>query len=274
MAKAILDTLDGLSADLKTEYRPGTKEEGLEGKFVLKVESVGGWSLEPVEPLKRSLTNAKQERDEARRIIKALGDDFTVEAYQSAMAELDTLKKGTSSEKVKSEIESAKKQLTDKHTKELAARDAVIAQRDAEVNELLIDSQATAYLSELGAKSKLILPVVKQHAAVVRREFKGADGKPVMRPVVIIKQADGNIRMTQKAGSQEDMDLREFIDTLKASDDYAPAFAGSGASGTMSGGNRNGADKKPNNTPPEKREGLSATDRLREARRTEDQNRK
>lgn len=274
MAKAILDSLDGLSADLRNEYRPGTKEEKLEGKFVLKVDSVDGWGLEPVAALKSSLSNAKTERDAAKRIIKELGDDFSVDEYKAAMAELTALKSGSSSDKVKAEIDGIKKQLTDKHTKELATLNATLSERDSEVGELLIDTEVNSVCNDpaISGRAKLILPAVKQYATVVRVEKTMPDGKKRMVPKAIIRNPDGSARMSTKQGSQDDMSIREFIETLKATDDYAPAFGGSGASGTAGVGQRKVDAPNPTNQGGgaghgNQQQGRSAVQVLRDQRR-------
>lgn len=270
MAKAIVDSLDGIPEALRSEYRPGTKEEGLDGKFVLKVEPVGGWGLEPVTALKNSLSNAKTERDAAKKILKELGDDFSVDSYRQAMSELESLKKGSTSESAKAEIESIKKQLSAKHQSELAERDRLLGERDTEINELLIDAEATRAINELEGKTKLLLPVVRQNAMVIRVERKGPDGKTRLVPKAIIRQQDGaGARLSSKPGSQDEMGIREFVETLKASDDYAPAFAGSGASGTVKGQGSPNGTQKPGGTSNGGAGGdnVSAVDRLREQRR-------
>ncbi len=269
MAKAIVDTLDGLPADLKSEYRPGTKAEGLEGKFVLKVDEVDGWALDHIAPLKNSLSNAKQERDAAKKILKSLGDDFSLEQYQQAMSELETLRKGASSEAVQKQIDSVKAQLNTKHEQAIKERDGIIAQRDTEIDELLITASAETAFAELEAlpgMSKILMPHVRSTSRVIR----DANGKPT----AVILQEDGKTpRLSMQQGNQGNMNIREFVERLKKTPEYAPLFKGSGAQGTGSGkkpptgssGSQNGnSDHKP--TIGQRQPGLDKVEQLRQER--------
>ena len=269
MARAIIekDGFESLNSALKAEYREGTKAEGLEGKYVLKVEEVDGWAMENVKALKSSMSRAKQERDDARKIVKELGDDFSVDEYKEAMGELEKLRKGTGDDRIKAQIESEKKQLTDKFNRDIKASADQLAARDKEIEELLITSEATRSLTEHKGNVTLLLPHVKSRCRVAR----GANGKPFAQ----IVGDDGNPVLTMKQGSDAPMGIGEFVESLKSNATYAPAFVGSGASGTSgkngqgagSGGGANGNQNNSGNGGQGGTAGINFVQRLRDSRR-------
>jgi hypothetical protein len=229
MAKAIIESLEGIAEALKTEYVKIEAGHPLAakhlGKFALKVDAVDGVALEDVQGLKNSLSASRQERDEWKKKVLALGDDFDPEVAKAAMAKVKEMENWKPDDKVREQIESAKKQLADKHGKEVGDLKTSLTQREREIEQLLIDAEATRAITEMKGSVKLLLPAIKGACKVVR----DADGKLAVQ----VLQPDGkNPRLSAKAGSTENMTIAEFVESLKSDESYAPAFSGTGARGT------------------------------------------
>jgi len=232
MAKAIVDSLEGLSDQLKAEYFKVEAGHPLAakhlGKFALKVDAVDGVEMQDVTGLKNSLSAARSERDEWKGKVLKLGDDFDVEAARAALAKVKEMDNWKPDDKVREQIDSAKRQLVEKHTKEVNDLRTALSARDREVEELLVDVEIDRAVLEQKGNPKLLRPAIKSSCRVVR----GADGKPTVQ----ILQADGkNIRLSGKSGSTENMTITEFVESLKSDDAFAPAFSGTGTKGVGAG---------------------------------------
>lgn len=228
--KAVLTTLDGVGDDIKKLYVEK------DGKFILDVESVAGWSLEDVGSLKSALA---KERNSARELKDAIGKlgDVKPDDVASMVTELDRLRKAKPGDLEAETVKSHIKQLTDKHTKEVTTRDERIKSIMSQLERTLKTEAATRAIAEKKASVPLLLPIVERQIRM--RELQ--DG----RFVTEIVDDSGNPRITSRSGSQDPMTLSELIEEMSKVDTYAPAFPGSGASGSgspgSSGGSKNGA---------------------------------
>lgn len=273
MAKAIVEKAEyeALNPVLKAEYREGTKEEGTEGKFVLKVDAVDGFDLQNVAALKNAHTRTKEELKTAKATIKGLGDDFDLDTHKENMAELEKFRTSKGDDKIQARIDSEKKTLTTKHAAELKAKEELIAARDREVADLLITAEATRAIVAAGGSTTLLLDIVTKRSKVERPE-KG-------KPFVQILGDDGNPMLTMKSGADGYMGIEEYVGILKKNASYAPAFQGSGASGSQggqrggkSGGGANGhQSQQQNNGNGQGQNGqpVDFVQRLKDARRAE-----
>lgn len=258
--KPILDSIDNLPADVKKEYK---KVEGGEhdGKYMLDVTETDGWALENVKGLKKSLSSARTERDAAARIVKELGDDFDIEQYKEALKELEALRKSAKSKVGAEEVEAAKKQLKEKYEKEIKDKDTQLTQRESEISELLITNEAIRALTVHEAISvKMLLPHVLSACRVIRDPSTG-------KPTAVVMQEDGKTpRISLKQGSDKNMSIDEFVESMKKEKDFAPAFKGHGTKGI---GTDNKGGKPENNGAARHSEGSgkSAVEELRESRR-------
>jgi len=112
------------------------------------------------------------------------------------------------------------KQLVEKHTKELDALKAELAEERGATERYLIDASATSALAEAKGSPKVLLPHIKAHTRIFRE-----NGERVVQVV----DERGNQRITDGKGTP--MTIGDLIDELKADPDFARNFEGSGSSG-------------------------------------------
>lgn len=236
--KAIIDKLEDAPEPLREHYRAGTADEGTEGKFVLGVESVGGFALEDVSGLKSALGKERTQREKLERDVVKY-KDLDPDKAREALAELETLKAIDPSKEAdkiaNTKFEAAKAQLLEKHTGEIKAREDRIGLLTGTVESLLVDAAATAALAEAKGSVELLLPHVRKHAKV-----KEVDGKFTVE----IVDKDGNGRIADGKGTP--MDIRGLVAEMRESETFARAFDGDGHSGTgKEPDNKGGGPVKP-----------------------------
>lgn len=216
--KAILASLDGIDDATKALYVEK------DGKFVLDVETVDGFSLEDVNGLKTALGKERTRADKAEGLIGKF-KDLDPDKARAALTELEELKKldpNKEADKIaNSKFEAAKTQLLEKHTGEITSRDERIGHLTKTVEGLLIDAAATSALAEAKGSVELLLPHVRAHTRV-----KEVDGKFTVEVV----DKDGNAKIADSKGTP--MDIKGLVAEMRQSEAFGRAFEASGSSGT------------------------------------------
>lgn len=216
--KALLESLDGLNDDLKAHYVEK------DGKFVLGVEPVGGYSLEDVSGLKTALGKERTQREKLERDVVKF-KDIDPDKARTALTELEELKKldpASEADKIANgKFEAAKAQLLEKHTKEIGTRDERINTLSGAVDKLLREAQATAAIADAKGSVELLLPHVLAHTRV-----KEVDGKFIVEVI----DHDGNVKISDAKGTP--MTIQGLVAEMRASDTFGRAFDGSGHSGS------------------------------------------
>lgn len=249
MLKAILDSVDGLGDELKAEYRPGTAEEGLEGKFVLDVEAVNGLALENVEGLKTTLGAKKAEVEEAKSKLARFGDmnPEQAKAALAKVAELGDIDPEKEADKlVEQKVAAIKQQLIETHQAEKEALETRLRGRDSLLERVLVEDQAIRAITEQGGDVDLLLPHVKPN---IRLKLEEADDGTI-KPATTIIDAQGNPRISGSKG--ENMDVTGLVTTMKSDEKFSRLFKSSGHQGSGSG------DDRPSN-PGQRPEGKPST---------------
>lgn len=243
MLKAIVDSLDGLSDDLKSAY------EEKDGKFFLKVEPVDGYALEDVSGLKNTLSKEMTTRKNLEKIANKF-KDLDPDYVANALKELDELKKIDPEKEVdrlvNTKLEAHKTQLVAKHEEELNSERAKSEKYRRKIEDLLRDQVATQHIAEMKGSVKLLLPHVRAFTRVVEEndDFR----------VEVIDQA-GNVRIGDSKGSP--MSIADLIREMRESEEFGRAFEGDGTSGTgkvPSGGGGTPSLRRSQMTPSQKRE--------------------
>jgi hypothetical protein len=223
--KAIIDKLEDVPEALREHYRAGTKDEGTEGKFVLGVEAVAGWSLEDVTGLKSALGKERTQRETLERTVVKF-KDIDPEKALAALTELEELKKLDPSKEAdkiaNTKFEAAKAQLLENHKREIGERDGKLTKLTGLVDNLARRQEAIAAIAAEKGSVDLLLP----HVLSVTRSEIGDDAEAVRIKVL---QPDGNERVN---GKGEAMSIRELVAEMKQNETFARAFDGEGHSGT------------------------------------------
>jgi len=187
-------------------------EPGTVGDAVYGVEDVG--------TLKTTIATLRV----SEKKLKQFGDLSPQDAKANAKKVEDYAKVDPSKEadaKAQARID----QLTTKHEGELAEKDAVISKKDKALTRAVVTDAATRALSEQKASVPLLLPTVE--AMLFTEEDDNGDVHARVRD----PKNPGIARITKKQGSQDPMTVAEFVETLRESKDFSPAFPGKEASG-------------------------------------------
>lgn len=209
--KAVVESLDDVPEAFHAEY------EEQDGAFRLKVEGVE--FPEEVQGLKKALEAERRKAREASKRLSSLPEDFDPEKWQ-AMQEAEA-KRAEEAAAKKGEWENLRKQLQENHTKEKEQYQTQLTTLEKQLNTLLIDNEATQLLSsKYKGSAKLLMPHIRGSTQVVEEE--GA------RKVVVVDER-GERRYDGKTG--EPMTIEGLIAEMRESDEFAPAFEGSGATG-------------------------------------------
>mgnify|MGYP000853137089 FL=1 len=190
--------------------------------FILDVESVDGFALEDVTGLKNALSSERTTAEALKKQVEQF-KDIDPAAARDALQKIADLKNGKLDDRQKAQLDATIKELTDKHSKELAT---LTAERDSALSELYestVMSEAVSAISKHGGSVKVLLPHVKSSLKLVKE-----NGKHVARVV----DAAGNVRITGKSGASAPMTADEFIEGLKADKDYMSCFASTVKSGS------------------------------------------
>lgn len=226
---ASVETLDAIPESLRTIYR-----ETDDGTFIINVDPDSAEATFAA-GLKRNRDQILRDKKKVESRLKLFGDvdPDSVQTMQDELAslreELDTLrarsggkgKGGTAEDDLQAEIAKAKKAITEAKNKELEAKDTEIKERDRIIENLLITQEGTKELAAADAfNTDLLMPHIERMTTVVRD-----GGKP--RAAVLDK--DGEERLN---ASGDPMTIKELVAEMKKDPKYAPAFRGSGSSGS------------------------------------------
>tara|TARA_Y100000310_G_scaffold344961_1_gene460799 strand:+ start:377 stop:1183 length:807 start_codon:yes stop_codon:yes gene_type:complete len=206
------------------------QEQG-DGRFLLQVEAVDGFSLEDVAGLKSSLA---KERNGARLSLSKLKafEGLDPSEAREALERLSDLDEMVPQKDAAEQSARREKKLSAKHEREIAAARERATQLQQELEKHLVEAAAVAALNKHGGSVELLLPHIQSSTRVEQDD----DGRFVARVV----DQDGHARISARTGSQDSMSIEELVEGMRSSDTFAPAFAGSGATGGGAAGTRAG----------------------------------
>jgi hypothetical protein len=223
--KAIVENLDGLSAEIVKEYKKGD-----DGKYRLDVIAVDGLELAEVSKLQSALSKERENARAALERVRAFEDIDPVKA-RDALQKVGEMANWTPEQKVKEQIDAVRTQLLDAHGKEKTKLDERLTRLNEQLESAMITSVATQAIAEQKGSIKLLMPHVERQTRL--REI---DGKFVVEVI----GADGNPRLVGSQGTA--MTISELVAEMKTQNDFASAFEGTNASG--SGATGGGANKQ------------------------------
>lgn len=226
--KAFLTTAEyeGLSAEQKGMYAKAPDGGG--GDYMIQLSGLpDGWALENVAGLKASVSSARGERDAAQKQLKVYADDEGVfldaKTARDALAKVGDLANMTPNDKAKAAQDAAIAQVTEKYEKQVKDGTARTETLQKALEAAIIDASLTAAINAHGGNVELLRPALRPKLAM--HEDDGTFTSRVLGD-------DGNPRLTMKTGSTDHMGVEEMVELTKSDPRYAPAFSGSGASGT------------------------------------------
>lgn len=206
--KAILESLDGLPDEIKSEYKKGD-----DGKYHLDVE---GLDDHPgVGALKRAKDYEKAER---QKLAKQLSD---LQAQLDALIEeRDGILKGAIPKSDVEKLENSYKEKLARREKELSDQ---INALTSNLQTMLVDNVAQSIASKISTAPELILPHIK---ARLKAEFN--EGKAVTR-------------VLDKDGNPSALSIEDLQKEILANPVFAPIIIGSKASGSGAEGGHSGS---------------------------------
>jgi hypothetical protein len=212
------EAFDKLPEAIRPEYK---KQD--DGSYLLDVTPVNDFALENVKGLKSALSAERAAKDTALGGLKAF-EGLDAQAARAALEKIKNLGELPTEGKVKEQIEAIKKQLEDKHKGELSAKDTLVSKLTKQLEKLLVESAAMKAISENKGNIELLLPHVRNNVRMKQLE----NGEFVVEVV----DKDGVVRISPATGQTGNMSIAELVQEMKTKDTYAPAFEGTGASGS------------------------------------------
>ncbi len=228
---AILDSVEQLDENLRTHYVQK------EGKWHLQVVPVGGFALEDVKGLKGALEKERgQATSNAQQLARFEGID-PVQAKEDRQKVVD-MASFNPEEQVKQGMKQRELEMTKKFEEEKLGLVTTNKSLTVKLEKNMIDAAATKAITDAEGSLALLLGNVKSHT-----RLRNDNGNYIVEVI----GDDGVVRVGDSSGNP--MTIPQYVEELKGKDDFAPAFAGSGASGSQGAGagDRGGASK-PNQT--------------------------
>lgn len=198
----------------------------------LYVEKDGKFTYQDPAVLTRSLSNAKRERDEAKRAAaaaeswKRLGktpEEIEDLLNAQAQAEEDKAKKAGDWETYKTQMGEDFRKRTEKlvnqHTTEVETYKTQLAKLQTSLEERIITAEATSAIAEMKGVPALLMPHVQRHVKVVEE-----DG----RYMAVVLDARGEPRVNARG---DFLTIKDLVAEMRDSDVYSRAFDASGTGG-------------------------------------------
>ena len=176
--------------------------------------------FEDTSALKNALGHVRAERDMEREKLKKY-DGFDADEFKRLQVVEEKVKKDA--ELARSDFDRQFTEASEQYKTEIKLRDEKIAVQNADLQQALIDTQATIDIAAAGGSPQLLLPHIRAHTEI--REVNG-------RHRALVIGDDGTPRLRKGATQGTDhLPLADYIAELKEDKQFAGAFAGTGASG-------------------------------------------
>lgn len=229
--KALLDSLDGLSESDQAHYSKVT-EGNAAGKFRLGVDSVDGLALGHIDGMRTTLEDRKAKHEKASKQLDgyrdADGNLIDPKSFTDLKAKLESMKGMVDKDKVETIVKDRIVEHQKKFDTQIEKLNTSLATKNKQLSNVVVKGAAIAAIVRAGIEAKqvdLLLPHVEQQL--------GYDDKGDT-PKAFVIGANGNPRISMIPGSgHEDlMQPEELLAEMKDNPTFAPAFPGSGKSGT------------------------------------------
>lgn len=240
MLRIVADKIEELPEGLRSAAKQ-------QGQTVVVDALPDGWALDDINGLKAAITTERSTRKDLERKMK----DFEgIEDPAAAREALEAMMAGRL--KSSKDIEEWKKTAEAKFATDAAKIRTQTDGLTKQLRELMVDRAAMQAIVEAGGNPKLLMPIVRNAAKAEMAE----DGTFS----VTLVDDSGKELMTRTSGSSAPMQFSEYVHTLRDSQEYKAAFAGSGVGGSGSNHAAGGSARSGNNNGP-----LSSMDLLQRA---------
>jgi len=216
--KAVYDSEQEIPEELRPHFGKGE-----DSKLRPEIEAVGGWALEDVAGLKSALGKQTDRADTAETILKKF-EGLDPAGARDALKKVAEMANFKPEEKIAEGIKVREQQLVERHGEDLRRLQTVNDKLAEQVRTLLVDNLATQAIISEGGDPEVLTPHVKARIRLDRQE----DG--TFKRVVL--DASGNPGIADAQGNP--LEVRHVIHELKTKPNFAPAFKGSGNSGSGS----------------------------------------
>lgn len=232
--KAIIDTLDDVSEDLRALYR-GVTEGELKGRFVLDVEPASGYALEHIDGLKSAYTTVKAELETTKKALdgfKGLSAKDTrdkLRDYERLKA-IDPASEADRLAQIK--MQSTLDDLTKTHTTALGELEAKANRYRQSIDTLMVRDNAVSAIAKHKGVAELLLPVITPRVRVTETDTGFA---------IQVLDENGNPEIAVRDGKPVPATIEDLVVKLKSHTVFGRAFeasgqTGSGARGSTTGG--------------------------------------
>lgn len=225
MLDLVVDSKDGLAEDIAAEYEPGT--DALEGKFILQTKAAGGLAVEDVAGLKKSLEASRGEVNVAQKKLKTFDGISDPKAAKDAMKKVAEMAGWDPDKEVSEKIAAREAELIKVHTEALTKETSRGDGLASQLEKTLVIAAATEAIQKAGGRIQLLLPHVRNQVRM--KQSEGGD---------FIAEVFDPVNKSPRVGDTQGnpMTIPALVAEMKASDDFAAAFDGTGSTGGGAGG--------------------------------------
>lgn len=204
--------------------------------FILDTVSVGGFAVENIKGLTSAL---EKERATGRDALAQLKNFEGIDAAKAreALTRLDEIAKFNPQEKIKAGMDEWKKQILGQHQEQLSEAEKREKAIKGQLRDVLVSEKLTRALSEAKGSIPLLLPQLQSHIRM--REQEGGQMIPE-----VIDPKTGTVRVGDII-SGAPMTIPQLVSEFKSNPDYAPAFLGTGSTGSGSNNGDTGSPSRP-----------------------------
>jgi hypothetical protein len=233
MLKAVLNSLDDLSEEIKAHY---TEKDG---KFYLDVDKVDGLALENVDGLKTTVEtlranerNIKADLKNALDLVKKMESDYKdidPKSARDALSKIDEIANWDGDTKIKEAIEANERkanskleELVKQHNEKVKSLENDLSDRESQLQDAIVNAKIVDAISKEGGNIDLLVPHVRKFVNMIK------DSRGRFVPEVV--KDDGTPRIGDAAGTP--MTISQLVQEMKTKDTFAAAFPGANNTGT------------------------------------------
>jgi hypothetical protein len=212
----MIDSTEGMDESIAQFY---TQTDT--GQFILNVEGANGYELENTTNLKTALGKERANASEAMKKLKSY-EGLDADQAREAMEKMAEMADFDPEKKVEEAMKARETQMLRQHEKAVSGMKEENSALLSQLEQNLITSAATKAIAESQGSVDLLLPHVARQTRMRRTESGNF--------IAEVVDTDGNPRIGDANGNP--MTIPQLVDEMRASDSFARAFDGSGATGS------------------------------------------